>query len=1416
MKKLIITSLIFLYICANISTYAQGGSLKFDGLNDRLLIPKNGNTDLLFKSGTNFTIEFWSKSYSTTNLSSRTIVDDTTNSYKWNISTITGKTRVQLRKNDGVLWSVIGKNTVADSNWHHTAIVLSRTKDSLYIYTDGRLDSSYITPELADTLANINSNLIFLGGYYFSISFLPSSYNSIEFDEFRIFNYAKTSEEIFTGFATGANINSSSLLIYHKFNTGNYALGNTSMLSTGIARDNLSYPASNSTLQNFAMDGNNSNIQMSYAMIVPKNLSTTNLSSCGFTANWEQPTNSPSKIISYQIQLSTVEDFKSILLTISGISPPSTGTLNSYSFSNLSFMTTYYFRVRGLMDDGTYSPYMVSAAIYTPELISNISDFQTIVGTTYVLNAAPAGGTWQSNNTSIVRFENSTSLLAMNKGTTTLNYSYSNNGCAQTKSITTTVDGSSEIGLDFDGNNDYASIPISNGNLSGPTNNFSIEVWFKPHAGSTGGLILGADDNPSLTGSNAILFGINSSGIPVLNLHTSASSNSYSPSGFSKSLLDNYWHYISISVNKNLNTLIFSIDGISYSSSITNLSNQFPSTNLNTFYAGYIPNSNKAPGNIKLLGIMDELRVWNYARSATEMNNACFDSIASPYTNLLLYYKFDEGVKQSNNNTVNKIIDQTGNNIGSLQNFSLSGTSSNWIKSLAMSGAKNVSISNVCGQSFRVNYSLNYPSIADDFLMDISESNTFSNFIRQGISLGNSNSIYDIGDLDLNKLYYVRIRSYATNAANGVNSSTTSASTSSCNFIWAGSINTSWNDPNNWSQPHAGFSLLPGKFDHVTIPSGISNIANINGDISVFNIYFGSTGNPKIQLSTNAEDTFNLYGQVLQSGTGLEATNGRLIGNTNANILVASSNAGEATLTFDNLTNDAQTLNSLSISRATNIKVNKLNLRNSLTLNAKLTSTNYAVNFLSTSNGTCRISYVNGTGLFSGLFQANLFIPGGRRAFRFLAHPFSVNIANSSSLLSSIFITGIGGKTNGFDSTLFNNPSAFYYTNGTGWSAWTNLNSNGSEDRWNARSGTRILIRGDRTQANSLVSNSVIPNAVTIPMFGSNFNDGQSPTLFLSRTSSDNFNFIPNPLFSNIILNSCSLTNVGNIVYLWDVNTGTRGAYKSYDLSTSTLIVPSFSSFFVTNTGSIGTNTGSIQFPESCKTSANASVNLRKNAPERILISLWQDTTTQWDQLHITLRENASMGEDAFDGVKLENPDIDLYSFSENGQKLAMDNRPTTNQIIPIGIDKIGSGKFTFKFKGSNLVTSKIAYLKDNNTFIKIDPNTKYEFNHSNKDSNIVNRFSIIIGESNQLADIGNKDQWHIAPNPNYGSFEIIGLTNDILQLKLFDLQGKLLDEPIYDGNRYINTSVQPGVYYLQVQTLKGLSTKKIIILNES
>jgi len=79
-------------------------------------------------------------------------------------------------------------------------------------------------------------------------------------------------------------------------------------------------------------------------------------------------------------------------------------------------------------------------------------------------------------------------------------------------------------------------------------------------------------------------------------------------------------------------------------------------------------------------GSLDEARVWNRALCQGEIQNNMNGELHLPQNGLVAYYKFDQGLAGANNSSITTALDSSSNaNNGTLANFALVGSTSNWI-----------------------------------------------------------------------------------------------------------------------------------------------------------------------------------------------------------------------------------------------------------------------------------------------------------------------------------------------------------------------------------------------------------------------------------------------------------------------------------------------------------------------------------------------------------------------------------------------------------------------------------------------------------------------------------------------------------------------------------------------------------------
>ena len=228
--------------------------------------------------------------------------------------------------------------------------------------------------------------------------------------------------------------------------------------------------------------------------------------------------------------------------------------------------------------------------------------------------------------------------------------------------------------LHFDGSNDYVttSLPSVFTNLT--TNDFTVETWIKPQ-GSAFSRVLFAQLSSSnffslsLSSSNQIYFYLNSTVGKVTGTN----------------LTSGQWSHIACTWQASTSEAKIYINGVLQTTSNGGGS----STGSNNIMAI----GGRTDGYQYFSGELDELRIWNVVRNQCEINICMNSEYTIAQTNLVAYYNFNQGVAGSTNTSVNTLNDFTTNYNGTLNSFSLSGSSSNWVASTAVINQVNQSSS---------------------------------------------------------------------------------------------------------------------------------------------------------------------------------------------------------------------------------------------------------------------------------------------------------------------------------------------------------------------------------------------------------------------------------------------------------------------------------------------------------------------------------------------------------------------------------------------------------------------------------------------------------------------------------------------------------------------------------------------------
>jgi len=485
-----------------------------------------------------------------------------------------------------------------------------------------------------------------------------------------------------------------------------------------------------------------------------------------------------------------------------------------------------------------------------------------------------------------------------------------------------------------------------------------------------------------------------------------------------------------------------------------------------------------------------------------------------------------------------------------------------------------------------------------------------------------------------------------------------------------------------------------------------------------------------------------------------------------------------------------------------------------LTSTAGTFNTGGYLTLASTASGTARVA--SSTGVISGNTTVQRYIPGGRRVFRFLAHPFTSNLA-LSNLTDNIDITGAGGAP--MTTTATNNPSAFSYdnsiansllSNDPGWTALT------ASSTWNAKSGYRVLVRGSKAQSGSLTSGTYTPDAVTLDWTGVLNQGDQTVTLANNGTNKD-FTFVGNPYASPVDLSLVTRgSNINANFSVWNANAGARGAYVTQPFSTS-YILPSGAAFF---TQAAANTSNTITFTEASKSSGTPTLILGNNADNTLTIEVQDSVGNYADKLgfYFNDQQYTANNDVLWDAVKMTNPDVNFYSFSKDNTKLAIDRRPLSNETIALGFTA-PVGSYTLLVK--ELPVGSTYYLKDNylgtTTLLSSNESIKITIN-ADSNSYGANRLSLVSKVQNTNT-ISASMAVAALPNPVVNTLNITynGLSvSEPSVITLYAVDGKAVTTinlgNVQSGNQQVDVkTLSTGVYTIKLTNGVNVKSVKVI-----
>ncbi|RMH61261.1 MAG: T9SS C-terminal target domain-containing protein [Calditrichaeota bacterium] len=230
--------------------------------------------------------------------------------------------------------------------------------------------------------------------------------------------------------------------------------------------------------------------------------------------------------------------------------------------------------------------------------------------------------------------------------------------------------------LSFDGTDDYVEIPNNDKLNFGSSTDFTLEAKVKI-TGTTqnfDGIIAKGATGASWTGYQMLVYD------GKLGAEISSSAGDISPlNGLVgvTNIADGNWHHVALVVERTATKATLYVDGKEEAAVVHSVISSDLNITANMLIGTERTNALYLPANI------DEVRIWNVARTASEVNdNVNNDSLLAATTGLVAYYHFDQGAPSGVNSGLSVLKDSTPNRLqGTLYNFALNGDVSNWIES---------------------------------------------------------------------------------------------------------------------------------------------------------------------------------------------------------------------------------------------------------------------------------------------------------------------------------------------------------------------------------------------------------------------------------------------------------------------------------------------------------------------------------------------------------------------------------------------------------------------------------------------------------------------------------------------------------------------------------------------------------------
>jgi hypothetical protein len=230
--------------------------------------------------------------------------------------------------------------------------------------------------------------------------------------------------------------------------------------------------------------------------------------------------------------------------------------------------------------------------------------------------------------------------------------------------------------LDFDGIDDRADAGFNSAFEMG-TSDITIELWLKTTKSGVRQNLVTARHSDTI---DRYIFYINSSNQAAFYVHEGGSNFNLVTS--TTLMNDALWHHVAVVRHYSSREIEIYVDGeLENSATVPGSAAAVSLNQAVSIGADYYPSPGTSVINL-FQGQMDELRLWKKAKTSSEIRADYYSELTGAETDLAVYYDFNQGIPAGDNTAITVLAAQSATLDADLYNFSLTGSSSNFVAKL--------------------------------------------------------------------------------------------------------------------------------------------------------------------------------------------------------------------------------------------------------------------------------------------------------------------------------------------------------------------------------------------------------------------------------------------------------------------------------------------------------------------------------------------------------------------------------------------------------------------------------------------------------------------------------------------------------------------------------------------------------------